>query len=352
MKNKIILYIVAAILMLAAGSLGCILIGRALSFFNSTRSAQPDIEIVETAPVQPQIQQPESSPAALPEIQPTATEAPVEPTEPTTLVFGPCEEEVCIRDGAFVLLRPLGEDGRVTIDPSYRYGEFRKNSRYPNLGVEFLNSTGTPVVAAADGTVLVSGNDTQTAYARMLNEYGNLIILEHDLAGFDQPVYTLYVHLSETLVEAGDTVSAGQEIGRVGSSGNVSGSVLHFEVRMGTNTYQAARNPELWLATRQDENGQTLGALAGRIIDRQGKIINIPNIVAERLDPAGQSVVGRTYLRTYGGESLLGQAPWEESFGMGDLIPGTYKISYLLDGYQSRLVEVEAGKLTLIEITQ
>lgn len=62
--------------------------------------------------------------------------------------------------------------------------------------------------------------------------------------------------------------------------------------------------------------------------------------------------MGRTYLRTYGGESLTGKSPWEESFGIGDLMPGTYKLSYLLNGYQAHLVEVQAGKLTLLTIVQ
>lgn len=71
----------------------------------------------------------------------------------------------------------------------------------------------------------------------------------------------------------------------------------------------------------------------------------------KRLDPP-QSIIGRTFLHIYGGESLLGQAPWGESFGLGDLIPGTYKLSFLLNGYQQRLVEVQPGKLTLITIIQ
>jgi len=37
---------------------------------------------------------------------------------------------------------------------------------------------------------------------------------------------------------------------------------------------------------------------------------------------------------------------------MGDLIPGSYKLSFLQNGYQSRLVEVDAGKITLVDIIQ
>ena len=352
MKNKIILYIVAAVLMLAAGSLACILTSRIFNIFNTSRSSQPAMEIAAPGLTQASSIQPEILPTEQPPIQPTATEAAPGPTETVALDLGPCEEGVCIRDGTFVLSRPVGGKGRITIDPSFRFGEFPKNGRYTNLGVEFLNSTGTPVVAAAEGTVLVAGNDSQIAYQRRPNQYGNLIILEHSIAGFDQPVFTLYAHLSEILVETGDAVSQGQEIGRVGSSGFVRGSVLHFEVRVGENTYSAVRNPELWMTTGHDENGQALGALAGRITDKQGNILDIRNIVLERLDSSGQAVVGRTYLRTYVNESLRGNSPWEESFGIGDLIPGTYKLSFMLNGYQSRLVEVDAGKLTLVDIVQ
>ena len=175
-----------------------------------------------------------------------------------------CEGEVCIQDYPNLLLRPIGGEGRVTVDPSYRFGEFRKNSRYPNLGVEFLNSTGVA-----------------------------------------EPIYTLYAHLSEILVRVEDMVSAGQEIGKVGATGNIRGSVLHFEVRVGENTYSAVRNPELWLASGHDENGEALGALAGQVSDKQGNILDIRNFVLERLDSSGQAVVGRTYLRTYRGESFM-----------------------------------------------
>jgi murein DD-endopeptidase MepM/ murein hydrolase activator NlpD len=358
MKPKFNLNIVLVILALVTISMSCSGNGNTVNTLTPQQTTAPAGEIITTEPTQPVPEQPENLPPDQAEIQPAETVGVAEPTETPAVAerssstLGPCAEEVCVQDNPNLLLRPVGGKGRVTVDPSYRFGEFRKNSRYPNLGVEFLNSTGTPVIAAADGQVLVAGDDSQTAYTRSLNEYGNLIILEHNLAEIGQPVYTLYAHLSEVLVQSGDAVSAGQEIGKVGATGNIRGSVLHFEVRVGENTYSAVRNPELWLVNGQDENGQALGSLAGRISDSQGNIQDIRNIVVERLGSSGQSVIGRTYLRTYGGVSLWGQAPWSESFGMGDLLPGTYKLSFLLNGYQNRLVEVQAGKLTLISIVQ
>lgn len=359
MKRKFNLPVIAMIVALTASTVSC-LVSSATVITPSPSQKSPQANESITIPAAEGTEPPQNPPAGQADQQ--STEIAANPTMEATAVpsgnessppiFSPCAEEVCIQDNPDLLLRPVGSEGRVTVDPSFRFGEFRRNSRYPNPGVEFLNSTGTPVVAAAAGKVLVAGTDSQIAYARNLNQYGNLVILEHSLESFDQPVFTLYGHLSEVLVQEGDTVEAGQEIGKVGATGNIRGSVLHFEVRVGDNSYEGVRNPELWLVTRQDENGQSLGALAGRIINSQGKYHDIRNIVVERLDASGQAVVGRTYLRTYGSESLRGNSPWEESFGIGDLIPGTYKLSFLLDGYQTKLVEVQAGKLTLITIVQ
>lgn len=92
-------------------------------------------------------------------------------------------------------------------------------------GVDFSGSgiSGTPVYAVSDGYVVIST-------AKMRNgeyiSYGNYILIAHY-----NGLYTLYAHLSSRSVSAGDTVSQGQVIGTVGSTGNSSGPHLHFEVR-------------------------------------------------------------------------------------------------------------------------
>jgi murein DD-endopeptidase MepM/ murein hydrolase activator NlpD len=257
---------------------------------------------------------------------------------------GPCGEATCIVEGSFVLDRPVGANGRNTIDPSIRFGEYRRQTKDANHGVSLLNSTGIPVVAAADGEVVVAGDDSQKNYGPKRGYYGNLVILQHSLPGQDQPVYTLYSHLSQVEVNKGDQVTAGQEIGQVGMTGSVSGSTLHFEVRLGANEYSSARNPELWFKPLPDENGQPNGALVGRIMDPNGKLVPMANIVVEPLGGGGRN----TYLQTYTDQRLWGLAPWYESFGVGDLPAGDYKISYWLNGYQQRVVTIESGKVTVV----
>jgi murein DD-endopeptidase MepM/ murein hydrolase activator NlpD len=76
---------------------------------------------------------------------------------------------------------------------------------------------GTPILAAAPGVVISSGQE---------RSYGRIIRIEHE-SGF----VTVYAHNLENLVEVGDRVSGGTIIGTVGRSGRASAPHLHFEVR-------------------------------------------------------------------------------------------------------------------------
>lgn len=98
--------------------------------------------------------------------------------------------------------------------------EFNGQISSRHMGLDLQGFTGDTVVAAADGVVaLVDG----FLYA------GNLVYLNHGGG-----VVSGYFHLSEQLVEAGDTVTAGTPIGRVGATGRVTGPHLHWVVRYGT----------------------------------------------------------------------------------------------------------------------
>lgn len=86
-----------------------------------------------------------------------------------------------------------------------------------HLGMDIACAAGTNILAANSGTVLKSEYHWS---------YGNYVLIDHGGG-----ISTLYAHMSECLVQAGETVSAGQLIGHCGLTGNTKGYHLHFEVR-------------------------------------------------------------------------------------------------------------------------
>ena len=91
-----------------------------------------------------------------------------------------------------------------------------------HLGVDIANSIGTPVVAAADGVV---------SYVGSMNGYGNVVMVTHSIEG--QLFTTTYAHLSGFNTSVGASVSKGQQIARLGNSGNSTGPHVHFEIHVG-----------------------------------------------------------------------------------------------------------------------
>ncbi|WP_229743613.1 peptidoglycan DD-metalloendopeptidase family protein [Aliidongia dinghuensis] len=90
-----------------------------------------------------------------------------------------------------------------------------------NDGINISAPEGTTVVAAEAGTIAYAGNE--------LRGFGNLLLIKHD-GGW----VTAYAHNEVLLVKKGDRVRRGQAIARVGNTGGVNGSQLHFELRSGT----------------------------------------------------------------------------------------------------------------------
>jgi murein DD-endopeptidase MepM/ murein hydrolase activator NlpD len=86
-----------------------------------------------------------------------------------------------------------------------------------HTGVDFHAASGTPVHAVGTGTVVEAG---------WAGSYGNQIVIR-----MSDGTYTQYGHLSSIAVSVGQKVTPGQQIGRSGATGNVTGAHLHFEAR-------------------------------------------------------------------------------------------------------------------------
>jgi murein DD-endopeptidase MepM/ murein hydrolase activator NlpD len=93
--------------------------------------------------------------------------------------------------------------------------------------VDIGAARGTPLHAAADGTVIVA------RIGGYNGGYGNYVVITHG-----NGTQTLYGHMKNVIVSSGQTVSAGQVIGYEGSTGNSTGPHLHFEVRGAANPFR------------------------------------------------------------------------------------------------------------------
>ena len=91
--------------------------------------------------------------------------------------------------------------------------------RRPHVGVDVTADRGTPVVAAADGVVGLAHEDMFFTGKTLMIDHG------HGLA-------SVYAHLSAILVAEGESVARGQPVGRVGSTGRVTGPHLHWGVSL------------------------------------------------------------------------------------------------------------------------
>ena len=158
--------------------------------------------------------------------------APADPAIPeTTRIVFPLPE------GTWVRTSPFG----------WREDPFTGERAF-HSGADFAAADGTPILAIADGRVTV---------AEFSGGYGGLIVIQHTVGG--QRVASAYAHMWQhgIHVTAGQTVTAGQHIGDVGSSGRSTGAHLHFEIRPG-GTSATAVDGDAWL-TDHGAEGVTAG---------------------------------------------------------------------------------------------
>ena len=109
---------------------------------------------------------------------------------------------------------PLSGYTRIASPYGYRICPF--HGRELHRGADITAPGGTPIMAARSGVVLVS------TYG---SSYGNYVTIAHS-----DGTRSLYAHMSSRAISPGSTVSAGQVIGYVGSTGSSTGNHLHFEI--------------------------------------------------------------------------------------------------------------------------
>jgi len=125
-----------------------------------------------------------------------------------------------LQDGVIAIPsdKPIRADVTFTSGFGVRSDPFHAGAAM-HPGIDLSGSYGTPIYATADGTVLRAGWNS--------GGYGNLVEIDHG-----RGITTRYGHMSAILVSAGDHITRGQQIGRMGSTGRSTGNHLHYEVRI------------------------------------------------------------------------------------------------------------------------
>lgn len=229
------------------------------------------------------------------------------------------------------------------------YGSTQQGLREPHHGVEFGNPTGAPVIAAAAGTVIVAGDDSEIAYGPATRFYGQLVVVRLDEAVNGQPIFNLYAHLSDVRVEVGQRIAAGDWLGAAGQTGVAIGPHLHFEVRVGQNAYTHTRNPELWLKPALGAGLVQYGVLAGRVADLDGAPLYEQLVVIRPVEV--YEATRAKYITTYAHESLNGDDALQENFALGDMPVGVYSVTVNTMTFYEQTVTIEPGRVTWVEFS-
>lgn len=340
----------------------------------STLQPTPDLQV--TAYTPPTLPSPEVTieivqPLAVPQTPwPTPTLAPTEEPRPTVpgptsfpsptgiyvaqsneeLGFAPPPEQVPLSphvNDHFWMLRPV--DVRANSESLYHY-PFGSSGIRIHHGVDIANPVGKPIQAAGAGTVIWAEDATGGAGMDqdIYSSYGNVVVIEHDFGFRGQRIWTLYAHMSAIIVEEGQHVEAGEVLGLVGATGDVSGPHVHMEVRIGQNSYFTVHNPLLWIAPYIGS-----GVVAGRVSYADGSLAEDAVVTLTR----NGRIIERTTtyvaawvpgLRTW---HVVPDPAWQENFVIGDVTEGDYLISVTIFGRRvEREISVRAGTTNFVTL--
>ena len=311
--------------------------------------AQPVIEYSEPPPAAEMpsfsLSKPEDEAAA--PTNAAAESAPAATTMPASATPIPSPTPPHLRytspDEHYWFWRPIREGETNWTDKTYPYGSTRGGTLRPHHGVEFYVPAGTDVIAVADGTVVYAGRDDELIFSQENNFYGNLVVIEHDAKLDGQPVFTLYGHLTEPLVTEGQHVLMQQLIARSGATGVADGAHLHFEVRVGENSYSNTRNPLLWLYPFPDR-----GTVVGRVLNPAGELLHEVTVTLSSIDGVNRAHTATTYANS---SDINSDPLWNENFAIDDVGGGGYKaVVQIGDVRVTQEIVVQPYRTTFVEL--
>ena len=149
--------------------------------------------------------------------------------------------------------------------------------------------------------------------------------------------------MSEIIAVVGQQVETGDVLGLVGDTGITTGPHLHFEVRVGGNTFYNTSNPELWMAPPQG-----WGVLVGRMTDEDRELLNLFPV---EVRPMPSEVPLRRAL-TYAQGAANSDAYYRENLVLSDLPAGLYKVAFEYQEKQLQFwVDIYPGQITYFTFT-
>jgi hypothetical protein len=137
-----------------------------------------------------------------------------------------------------------------------------------------------------------------------------------------QQLYSVYAHMSKILSVVGQHVNTGEVIGQVGATGHVTGPHVHFEIRLGQNSFYNTYNPELWMAPPEG-----WGVLVGRITDTDNNTLQQLEVTIQNINSGATHLV-----KTYGPGPVNHDPVYKENMVIGDLAAGIYKVTFNYKG--------------------
>ncbi len=234
----------------------------------------------------------------------------------------------------------------------YPYGSDGPQQESPwrvHHGIDMPNPVGQPVRAAASGEVIWAADGLRVIGGVFQNSpsYGNVVMIEHDFGYRNEPLYTLYAHLSAVLVQPGVYVETGDVIGLVGETGRVSGPHVHFELRMGgENHYRNTYNPVLWMVPYVGH-----GVIAGRVLNLNGDLANDVDITIKSWATGLVHDTTTTYVFQNNNLDVNSDPVWRENFAVGDVPVGRYEVIAVIEGARvSKVIDVLEGTTNFVEL--
>lgn len=244
---------------------------------------------------------------------------PTPPSQPRSIWRPPLYQQpfALSRHDHFYFSRPITVDEVNWPLVDYRYGYMASDSISVHTGIDIDVPLGTPIVAAAPGTVIWAGYGLLKRDDDPKDPYGLAVMIRHDFGFNGSRLSTVYAHMSKINVKIGEYVEQGQTLGLVGLTGNTTGPHVHFEVRLESSDYFTTRNPELWLSPPEGD-----GLIVGQFQNGYGANLGSRKVTV--ITPSGEWITGYTY----GPNSINSDEYYQENFVQSDLPAGTYQIEF------------------------